>query len=84
MKMCLTRLGEHSRMAVTGDLSQVDLPSHAASGLKEAIDVLDGVAGVNLIRFSDADVVRNPLVTRIVRAYDKARAGAPLDEGKRS
>jgi len=84
MKMFLTRLGENSRMVVTGDLSQVDLPSHTASGLKEAIDVLDGVAGVSLVRFSDADVVRNPLVTRIVRAYDKARPGAPLDEGKRS
>ena len=69
MKMFLTRLGENSRMAVTGDLSQVDLPSGARRGLVEALDVVDGLEGVAVIRFSDADVVRHRMVSRIVRAY---------------
>jgi phosphate starvation-inducible protein PhoH and related proteins len=67
MKMFLTRLGEKSRMAVTGDLSQVDLPTGQRSGLQDAIDTLAGVEGMALVRFSDADIVRHPLVTRIVR-----------------
>jgi phosphate starvation-inducible PhoH-like protein len=69
MKMFLTRLGEGSRMAVTGDLSQVDLPRGVRSGLRDATEVLRGVDGVGSTQFSDADVVRHPLVTRIVRAY---------------
>lgn len=71
MKMFLTRLGEYSRMVVTGDLSQVDLPTGARSGLAEAVDTLAGMKGAAFIRFSNDDVVRNPLVTRIVRAYEK-------------
>ncbi|WP_247886800.1 PhoH family protein [Azospirillum sp. SYSU D00513] len=74
MKMFLTRLGEGGRMAVTGDVSQIDLPSGTKSGLKEAIEVLDGVDGVSFVRFTDVDVVRHPLVARIIRAYDKADA----------
>jgi phosphate starvation-inducible PhoH-like protein len=70
MKMFLTRLGENSRMAVTGDLTQVDLPAGARSGLAEALDVLDGVEGVGVVRFGTADVVRHALVARIVAAYD--------------
>jgi phosphate starvation-inducible PhoH-like protein len=70
MKMFLTRLGETSRMAVTGDLTQVDLPAGARSGLAEALDVLDGVEGVGVVRFGTADVVRHALVARIVAAYD--------------
>jgi phosphate starvation-inducible PhoH-like protein len=70
MKMFLTRLGENSRMAVTGDLTQVDLPAGARSGLAEALDVLDGVEGVGVVRFGAADVVRHALVARIVAAYD--------------
>ncbi len=70
MKMFLTRLGENSRMAVTGDLTQVDLPSGARSGLAEALDVLAGVEGVGVTRFGAADVVRHALVGRIVAAYD--------------
>jgi phosphate starvation-inducible PhoH-like protein len=70
MKMFLTRLGENSRMAVTGDLTQIDLPLGARSGLEDALDVVQGVEGVTFIRFTDADVVRHALVTRIVRAYD--------------
>jgi len=72
MKMFLTRLGEGARMAVTGDPSQIDLPSGARSGLVEAMDVLRDVEGVRFVRFTDADVVRHTLVARIVRAYDTA------------
>jgi len=71
MKMLLTRLGENSRMVVTGDLSQIDLPGGVRSGLRDAIDVLAHVEGISFIWFTDADVVRHPLVSRIVRAYDE-------------
>jgi len=70
MKMVLTRLGEGSRMAVTGDPSQVDLVNSADSGLIHAVAILDGVEGVAVTRFSTMDVVRHPLVGRIVEAYD--------------
>ena len=70
MKMFLTRLGENSRMVVTGDLSQVDLPSGIQSGLSDAVEVLKAVEGACFIRFTDADVVRHDLVARIVRAYE--------------
>jgi len=69
MKMLLTRLGENSRLAVTGDLSQIDLPIGVPSGLRHALDILDGTEGISFIRFGEADVVRHPLVTKIVRAY---------------
>ncbi|WP_051341383.1 PhoH family protein [Azospirillum halopraeferens] len=91
MKMFLTRLGEGGRMAVTGDVTQIDLPSGVRSGLKDAIDILGGnpgmqpVEGVRFVRFTDADVVRHPLVSRIIRAYDAhetGRGGAkPADRG---
>ncbi|MDP6407460.1 MAG: PhoH family protein, partial [Alphaproteobacteria bacterium] len=71
MKMLLTRLGEDSRMVVTGDLSQIDLPRGKRSGLADAAELLAGVEGVRFVRFTSADVVRHPLVTRIVRAYDE-------------
>ena len=70
MKMFLTRLGENSRMVVTGDLSQVDLPSGYKSGLSDALDVLKDIKDACFVRFSDADVVRHDLVAQIVRAYD--------------
>ena len=70
MKMVLTRLGEGSRMAVTGDPSQVDLVNSADSGLAHAVSILEGVEGVAVARFTVADVVRHPLVGRIVEAYD--------------
>jgi phosphate starvation-inducible PhoH-like protein len=72
MKMFLTRLGENSRMIVTGYPSQIDLPSGQVSGLVEAASLLNGVAGIAQIRFGAADVVRHPLVARIVEAYDSA------------
>ena len=81
MKMFLTRLGEGSRMVITGDLSQIDLPSGVPSGLRDAIDTLNGVEGVRFVNFSDRDVVRHDLVARIVRAYDsrdrRRAAGQP-------
>jgi phosphate starvation-inducible PhoH-like protein len=70
MKMVLTRIGEGSRMAVTGDPSQVDLVNPNDSGLAHAVSILEDVQGVAVQRFSSADVVRHPLVGRIVKAYD--------------
>jgi len=72
MKMFLTRLGEHSRMIVTGDPSQVDLPSGQTSGLAEAVKLLSGIEGVGHVAFTHADVIRHELVARIVEAYDRA------------
>ena len=78
MKMFLTRIGFGSRAVVTGDISQVDLPRGAGSGLVEAASVLAGVPGIAFTRFSSVDVVRHPLVARIVDAYDAAKlAGEP-------
>ena len=70
MKMFLTRLGEKSTMVVTGDPSQVDLLPGVDSGLQHAIKVLEGVEAVSVVRFTDRDVIRNPLVRRIINAYD--------------
>jgi len=69
MRMVLTRLGQNSRMVVTGDPSQIDLPAHQRSGLLEAAQVLEGVEGVAICRLTAADVVRHPLVQRLVQAY---------------
>ena len=81
MKMFLTRLGEYSRMVVTGDLSQIDLPIGSRSGLAEAVDTLENMRGAAFISFSSDDVVRNPLVTRIVRAYEKREKEAQAARG---
>jgi len=75
MKMFLTRLGEHSKMVVTGDPTQVDLPPDQTSGLVEATMLLGGVKGVAMIAFTSGDVVRRELVARIVAAYDRHEAG---------
>ena len=75
MKMFLTRLGENSKMIVTGDPSQIDLPAGQVSGLVEATSLLRGIPGIAQVRFTAADVVRHPLVGHIVEAYDKAAAG---------
>lgn len=69
MRMVLTRLGERSRMVVTGDPTQIDLPSGVTSGLHEAAEVLEGIEGVAICRLSAADVLRHPLVQRLVLAY---------------
>ena len=71
MKMFLTRLGEGSRMVITGDPSQIDLPYGMTSGLDDALSVLDGVSGIGVTRFTTTDIVRHALVGRIVAAYDK-------------
>ena len=78
MKMFLTRMGEGTRMVVTGDLSQVDLPAGTRSGLRDALDTLEGVQGIGVNRFDVRDVVRHPLVARIVDAYEQ-RAVAERD-----
>jgi phosphate starvation-inducible PhoH-like protein len=75
MRMVLTRLGENSRMVVTGDVTQIDLPPGQLSGLVEAEEVLRGVEGVAICRFGDADVVRHPLVQRLVQAYERRNRG---------
>lgn len=71
MKMVLTRLGDDSRMVITGDLSQIDLPSGQKSGLAEAVEILDTVEGVGIIRLKGSDVVRHPVVARILTAYEE-------------
>ena len=71
MKMFLTRLGDGSKMVITGDITQVDLPDGKLSGLEHAASVLKGVEGIGIIHLTDKDVVRNPLVMKIVRAYEE-------------
>jgi phosphate starvation-inducible PhoH-like protein len=78
MKMFLTRMGEGTRMVIAGDLSQIDLPAGTRSGLRDALDTLEGVPGIGVVRFDRRDVVRHPLVARIVEAYEQ-RAEAEGD-----
>jgi phosphate starvation-inducible PhoH-like protein len=75
MKMLLTRLGENASMIVTGDLTQIDLPRGEASGLREATRILRGIEGIAFVQFDKADVVRHPLVTRMVEAYEADEQG---------
>ncbi|HKX60642.1 MAG TPA: PhoH family protein, partial [Verrucomicrobiae bacterium] len=77
MFMFLTRLGYNSKAVITGDVTQVDLPAHKQSGLIEARGILKGVEGIALVEFSKRDVVRHPLVQRIISAYEEHRAPAP-------
>ena len=72
MKMFLTRLGFNSKAVITGDITQIDLPPDKRSGLVTAMNVLNSIDEIAFIKFSDKDVVRHPLVSKIVRAYDKA------------
>ena len=81
MKMFLTRLGEGSRMVVTGDPTQVDLPPASRSGLADALEALRGVEDLGVVRFTEKDVVRHPLVARIVGAYEARDRAARGDEG---
>lgn len=71
MKMFLTRMGPGTRMAITGDMSQIDLPRGVTSGLRDAVTTLEGVKGISICPLTAADVVRHPLVARIVDAYDR-------------
>lgn len=73
IKMFLTRLGLGGKMVVTGDLTQVDLPRSMRSGLRDALEKLDGIEGISVVHFGQKDIVRHPLVQRIVDAYDKAK-----------
>lgn len=70
MKMFLTRMGEYSRMIITGDLSQIDLPKDIKSGLADCIPKIEHIEGINVVRFTDTDVVRHELAAKIVQAYD--------------
>jgi len=76
MKMFLTRMGEGTRMVITGDLTQIDLPAGQRSGLRDALETLEGVGGVGVTRLESRDVVRHPLVARIVDAYEQREAAA--------
>jgi len=71
MKMFLTRLGFGAKAVVTGDITQIDLPAGQTSGVVQALKVLRGVDGVSIVHFTDRDVVRHPLVQRIVKAYER-------------
>ena len=76
IRMFLTRMGWNSKMIITGDRTQIDLPREQKSGLIEALGILDGVDGIGIVNLSSKDIVRHKLVTRIVNAYesfDKAR-----------
>ncbi len=84
MKMFLTRMGFNSKAVITGDVTQIDLPRHVPSGLKQVLTVLDAVEGISIIHFTAHDVVRHPLVARIVAAYERydaqhAAQSAPKD-----
>jgi phosphate starvation-inducible PhoH-like protein len=82
MKMFLTRLGNGSKMVVNGDITQIDLPDGKKSGLIEATRILTDINGIEIIRFSQRDIVRNRLVTEIVKAYEK-RNEQKQTKGKR-
>ncbi|MCS7298027.1 MAG: PhoH family protein [Bacteroidia bacterium] len=71
MKMFLTRFGHHSKIVITGDLSQIDLPRPETSGLIHAVKLLEGVSGIAVVRLSETDIVRHPLVSEIVRLYEE-------------
>jgi phosphate starvation-inducible PhoH-like protein len=78
MKMFLTRLGFGAKMVVTGDITQVDLPGGAKSGLRAAVEILDGIEDIHVSELTSADVVRHRLVSEIVDAYEKAQNGPAL------
>jgi phosphate starvation-inducible PhoH-like protein len=76
MFMFLTRLGHGSKAVITGDITQIDLPPHKQSGLVEAYRALKNVEGVAIVEFTRRDVVRHPLVQRIIHAYEEHRGAA--------
>jgi phosphate starvation-inducible PhoH-like protein len=76
MKMLLTRIGYKSKLVITGDISQVDLPRGVRSGLVEAVQILNHIDEISFIHFSEADVIRHPLISKIVKAYDQAGFGS--------
>jgi len=84
MKMFLTRLGRDSKAIITGDITQIDLPEGKTSGLVEAVKILDGIEGIGISQLSNRDVVRHPLVQKIISAYDKQAARVKYKQAKRS
>ena len=82
MKMFLTRVGFGSHAVITGDITQTDLPSHQASGLKQVLNILQDVEGIGISHFSAQDVVRHPLVQNIVRAYEDFEQRQQKDSDK--
>jgi phosphate starvation-inducible PhoH-like protein len=81
MKMFLTRLGYDSKAVITGDITQIDLPADQLSGMVDAMRVLEGVEGIGFMRFTEADVVRHPLVQSIIRAYEYRDARRSRTQG---
>ncbi|MBQ6707803.1 MAG: PhoH family protein, partial [Clostridia bacterium] len=75
MKMFLTRLGFNSKMVVTGDITQIDLPDGKRSGLVEVVRILKGIDDISTVRFTEKDVVRHRLVQEIIKAYEKSEEG---------
>jgi phosphate starvation-inducible PhoH-like protein len=71
MKMFLTRIGQGSRAVITGDVTQIDLPDPKKSGLLEAMEILEGIEGIAFVYFTKQDVVRHPIVQRIIEAYER-------------
>ena len=71
MKMFLTRLGDNAKLIITGDISQIDLPKKAKSGMVEALKILRHIEGIGFIEFKEEDVVRHPLVKKIIKAYSE-------------
>lgn len=83
LKMFLTRLGPSAKCIITGDLSQIDLPHHQKSGLRQSMDILEGVDGIAVMNLTAEDVVRHRLVKEIIRAYDKVEAEEKLRRERR-
>ena len=81
IKMFLTRMGMNTKMIITGDMTQIDLPKGVRSGLREACQILKGIKGISFIEMNEKDIVRNKLVTRIVNAYNKYEA--EIERGKK-
>lgn len=84
IKMFLTRLGMNAKMIITGDVTQIDLPPTATSGLVQAMQILKGVKGIGKVEFEKKDIVRHKLVQRIVEAYDKFDSRQPRKSGSRT
>jgi phosphate starvation-inducible PhoH-like protein len=80
MKMFLTRMGQTAQFIVTGDMSQIDLPSKQRSGLSYALDALKGVEDIGVVRLNQNDVIRHPLVKKIIEAFEKKEASEAVDK----
>jgi len=81
MKMLLTRIGFDSKAVITGDITQIDLPTEKRSGLVEAANILESIEGIDFLHFTEEDVVRHPLVQAIIRAYDRLEVRSPRARG---